>query len=115
MSTPFFQLHHHFQRCQGCGHEESWSHIYIAEGKDAGLKLTPMQAPIPTASPIEVVRIPGRPVPVCAACVPADSATAGANARAAWEETLRRKRLDGHTQPRPVAPSRPKTTVSDLA
>jgi hypothetical protein len=89
-----FILHHHSQTCISCRRTETWSHLYTADGPigpTGAARLKPCETTPAPDAPVAVISVPMKPIPICALCLPADSAQRGAEARRRFEETRHRK------------------------
>ena len=109
-------LHYHTQQCSSCGRTESWSEIYAPQIRGSATVMTPFTGPITPETPVELLRVPNKPVSACFACIPHNNAELGVLARQRWEETRRRKAQEAASPPpstpKPKAPLRP---IEELA
>lgn len=105
-----FILHSHSQPCS-CGRVQQWSHIYEAEIAGAGTRLKPATF-IPLSASITTERMSHPLVPMCSACLPLDAASRGDAAKAAWEETRKRKQAQARAESASVKPLKPITELA---
>lgn len=109
LSQPHIVCHLHTQTCSYCHAEQTFSQVYLCETLDhRGRKLHPLKSPAEGMGlPAVLVTMPPKTIAYCHICI-AGRPQPDANAYGAWQDTLRRKRLEIAPDPKPTL------TIDDL-